>query len=111
MDVAAATTAGGATGTTGMGVATSFVAGTEEGAFVTGVFVLGAFVADALVAAGLGEALLLISPGEGIVEFVSVPAAVSPATEMERQMTVKMNRRTLPPYKNVKKVISQLMRI
>jgi len=86
-------------------------AGAVSGAGVTGVTGAagGELVAGALVAATLLSRL--ISPGPGGTVFVSVWAGSRFADENKKPKKIRVDLHQLPPYKNVKKVISQPMRI
>jgi hypothetical protein len=77
-----------------MGTATWFVAGTTGGALDDGAFV---------------AAALLISPGAGTVEFVSVCACANLVTAKKRQTTIKMDCRDFPSCNDVKIVINWLL--
>ena len=70
------------------------------GGITGGELVAGAFVAAAL-----------ISPGPGMPELVSVCARRRAEDEKKSQRTIMANRDGLPPHKEVKKLISSLMRI
>jgi hypothetical protein len=95
--------------TVGAGGAASVGDGIEDGGAGAGAGVAGRTAAGGLVAGAFVAAMLLsrvISPGPGRLVFVSVCARRRFADEIKSPRTIRVDRHELPPYKNVKKVIS-----
>jgi hypothetical protein len=92
--------------TVGVGGGAAVGNGVEDGGAGTGGVVSGRTAGGELVA-GAFVAAMLISPGPGMVVLVSVCARRRFADKKRNPRTIGIDRHELPPYKDVKIVISQ----